>query len=84
MTGRNAWRRGAYTHTPMSLELGRKVMPHLFKRNNYGTYLVGKEQPFSSTLVERKTPGKFFILNFRPWMLVVLVNEVCYFSRAFI
>ena len=59
MTGRNAWRRGSYAHAPMSLEYGRKVMPHLFKRNNYRTYLVGKEQPFSGTVAEAgNTPGK--------------------------
>ena len=39
-------------------------MPHLFKRNNYGTYLVGKEQPFSGTVAERgETPGKLLTLQ---------------------
>ena len=64
MTGRNAWRRGSYAHAPMALEVGRKVMPHMFKRNNYRTYLVGKEQPFSGTtaVAERGiVPGKLFI-----------------------
>ena len=34
----------------MDLEYGRKVLPHLFKRNNYRTMTIGKPQPVEDSL----------------------------------
>ena len=34
----------------MDLEYGRKVLPHLFKRNNYKTMTIGKPQPVEDKL----------------------------------
>ena len=48
MTGRYHWRRGNYDFA-IDLEDGRKALPHLFKRNNYETILVGKQQPMGRT-----------------------------------
>ena len=45
MTGRFHFRRGTYHYKPVVLEYGRKIVSHLFKRNNYQTFLVGKDQP---------------------------------------
>ena len=58
MTGRYHFRRGDYHYKPMVLEYGRKILPQLFKRNNYHTMVVGKPQP-----VEAKADMKthFFI-----------------------
>ena len=48
----------------MTLEYGRKILPHLFKRNNYHTMVVGKPQP-----VEEKLDFKehFFVEGTRFW-----------------
>ena len=50
MTGRHHFRRGNYHYNPIVLEYGRKILSHLFKRNNYKTILVGKDQPCGTTL----------------------------------
>ena len=50
MSGRYHFRRGDYHYKPMGLEYGRKVLPHLFKRNNYKTMTVGKPQPVEDSL----------------------------------
>ena len=50
MSGRYHFRRGDYHYRPMDLEYGRKVLPHLFKRNNYKTMPVGKPQPVEDAL----------------------------------
>ena len=44
----------------MKLEYGRKILPHLFKRNNYATFMVGKSQPVGSTLGTRNQDGTDF------------------------
>jgi len=46
----------------MDIEFGRKVLPHLFKRNNYQTIGVGKIQPLDggNGLGETETPGEYF------------------------
>ena len=48
----------------MTLEYGRKILPHLFKRNNYHTMVVGKPQP-----VEEKLDFKshYFVEGTRFW-----------------
>ena len=48
LTGRHHFRRGNYNYKAMSIEHGRKILPHLFKRNNYETLLIGKDQPLGS------------------------------------
>lgn len=53
LTGRSYWRRGNYHFMPMHIEPGRKVLPHLFKRNNYGTYALGKEEPMGRRMQAR-------------------------------
>ena len=50
MTGRYHFRRGDYHYKPMELEYGRKVLTHLFKRNNYHTMVVGKPQPVEAAI----------------------------------
>ena len=69
MTGRNHFRRGDYHYMPMSLEYGRKIIPHLFKRNNYRTYQVGKEQPMTGDLGTRDANATdyYFIDGARAW-----------------
>ena len=57
MTGRNHFRRGNYHFNPMTLEYGRKIISHLFKRNNYRTYLVGKEQPIGASIATTNKIG---------------------------
>ena len=32
----------------MAIEYNRKILPHMFKRNNYGTMLIGKDQPLAN------------------------------------
>ena len=44
MSGRYHFRRGNYHYKPMELEYGRKVLSHIFKRNNYYTMTIGKPQ----------------------------------------
>jgi len=39
-----------YHYKPMILEYGRKILPQLFKRNNYHTMVVGKPQPVEGEL----------------------------------
>ena len=34
----------------MELEYGRKIISHLFKRNNYKTMVVGKPQPVETNI----------------------------------
>ena len=48
MTGRHHWRRGDYHYKPMYLEQGRKIIPQMFKRAGYKTFLIGKAQPTDS------------------------------------
>ena len=48
MTGRHHWRRGDYHYKPMYLEQGRKIIPQMFKRAGYRTFLIGKAQPTDS------------------------------------
>jgi hypothetical protein len=55
MSGRHHWRRGDYHYKPMYLEQGRKIMPQMFKRAGYRTYLLGKAQPTDSVSVEIQT-----------------------------
>ena len=50
MTGRYHFRRGDYNYKPVALEYGRKILTHLFKRNNYRTMVVGKPQPVENTV----------------------------------
>ena len=50
MTGRYHFRRGDYHYKPMELEYGRKIISHLFKRNNYKTMVVGKPQPVETNM----------------------------------
>ena len=58
MTGRYHFRRGDYHYKPMELEYGRKVLTHLFKRNNYHTMVVGKPQPVEAAISSNDmTPG---------------------------
>lgn len=61
LTGRNNYRKH-YHYKPMDIEFGRKVLPHLFKRNNYQTIRVGKIQPLDggNGLGETETPGEYF------------------------
>lgn len=61
LTGRNNYRKH-YHYKPMDIEFGRKVLPHLFKRNNYETIGVGKIQPLDggNGLGETETPGEYF------------------------
>ena len=35
---------------PMELEYGRKIISHIFKRNNYKTMVVGKPQPVETNI----------------------------------
>ena len=47
----------------MDMEVGRKVLPHLFKRNNYHTIGVGKLQPLDGNKDMHEspdTPGEYF------------------------
>lgn len=55
MSGRHHWRRGDYHYKPMYLEQGRKIMPQMFKRAGYRTYLLGKAQPTDSVSLEIQT-----------------------------
>lgn len=50
MSGRYHFRRGNYHYKPMELEYGRKVLSHIFKRNNYYTMTIGKPQVSSKTI----------------------------------
>ena len=52
MTGRHHWRRGDYHYKPMYLEHGRKIIPQMFKRAGYRTYLVGKAQPTEAKITK--------------------------------
>ena len=52
MTGRHHWRRGDYHYKPMYLEHGRKIMPQMFKRAGYKTYLIGKAQPTEAKITK--------------------------------
>jgi arylsulfatase A-like enzyme len=52
MTGRASWRRGDYHYKPMYLEHGRKIMPQMFKRAGYKTFLVGKAQPTEAKIAK--------------------------------
>lgn len=69
MTGRYHFRRGDYHYKPMELEYGRKVLTHLFKRNNYKTMVVGKPQPVEAAIAtsqptsENPDPTDFFFIE---------------------
>jgi hypothetical protein len=52
MTGRHHWRRGDYHYKPIYLEHGRKIIPQMFKRAGYKTYLVGKAQPTEAKITK--------------------------------
>ena len=52
MTGRHSWRRGDYHYKPMYLEHGRKIVPQMFKRAGYRTFLVGKAQPTEAKITK--------------------------------
>ena len=52
MSGRHAWRRGDYHYKPMYLEHGRKIVPQMFKRAGYRTFLVGKAQPTEAKITK--------------------------------
>jgi len=41
----------------MNLEYGRKILPHLFKRNNYKTISVGKDQPMGNSFGTKNDEG---------------------------
>ena len=59
MTGRHHFRRGdGYHYNPIVLEYGRKILPQLFKRNNYKTLLVGKDQPCGTTMNANDPQGR--------------------------
>ena len=45
LTGRYPIRQGHYNYKPMEVEHGRKLMSHMFKRNNYKTFVFGKMDP---------------------------------------
>lgn len=61
MTGRHHFRRGdGYHYNPIVLEYGRKILPQLFKRNNYKTLLVGKDQPCGTTMNANDPKGRIF------------------------
>lgn len=64
MTGRYHFRRGDYHYKPMILEYGRKILPQLFKRNNYHTMVVGKPQPVEEQLDKQE---HFFVEGTRFW-----------------
>ena len=57
LTGRHFFRRGSYHYLRMNLEYGRKILPHLFKRNNYKTISVGKDQPMGNSFGTKNDEG---------------------------
>ena len=69
LTGRHHFRRGNYHYLPIKLDYGRKIMSHLFKRNNYKTFLVGKDQPIGSILGTRNEDETdfYFVEGARMW-----------------
>ena len=48
----------------MMLEYGRKILTHLFKRNNYYTMVVGKPQPVEERLDKKL---HYFVEGTRFW-----------------
>ena len=66
LTGRHHFRRANYHYGDIDggLEYGRKIISHLFKRNNYKTLLVGKDQPIGKSITERNgEEGAFYYLE---------------------
>ena len=65
LTGRHHFRRGTYHSAPVFLSYGRKIMSHMFKRNNYATFVVGKNQPLGSNKLGSLNSDQvsFFIQN---------------------
>ena len=66
MTGRHHFRRGNYHYGGVDggLEYGRKIISHLFKRNNYKTLLVGKDQPIGKTVkTHNGEEGNFYYVE---------------------
>ena len=67
MTGRYYFRRGNYNYKPIRLEYGRKIVSHLFKRNNYRTMVVGKMQPIGMVMAGTNETNTYFIDGARAW-----------------
>ena len=67
MTGRYHFRRGDYNYKPVALEYGRKILSHLFKRNNYKTMVVGKPQPVENTIKDAGGGNLFFVEGTKFW-----------------
>lgn len=67
MTGRYHFRRGHYHYKPMELEYGRKVLSHIFKRNNYYTMTVGKPQPVEDKVKDAGGKNFYFLEGTRFW-----------------
>ena len=68
MTGRAAFRRGHYHYNPMFIEYGRKLISHLFKRNNYKTILVGKQQPLGHEIIPKNKENNDYVAKGGPLM----------------
>ena len=51
----------------MQLEYGRKIISHLFKRNNYKTMVVGKPQPVENTVRGDNDGNMFFVEGTKFW-----------------
>ena len=47
----------------MELEYGRKIISHLFKRNNYKTMVVGKPQPVETNIQWNNKVSSSFIIK---------------------
>ena len=67
MSGRYHFRRGDYHYKPMELEYGRKVLSHVFKRNNYYTMTVGKPQPVEDKVRDAGNSAYYFEEGTRFW-----------------
>ena len=80
LNGRHHWRRGDYTSTPLTMDYGRKILSHLFKRNSYNTFLVGKSQPVGSVMGHYggdKT-DKFYISGTGQWAFDQSFTSISY------
>ena len=51
----------------MELEYGRKVLSHVFKRNNYYTMTVGKPQPVEDKVRDAGNSAYYFEEGTRFW-----------------
>ena len=59
----------------MELEYGRKVLTHLFKRNNYHTMVVGKPQPVEAA-ISTNNPEKTDYYFIEGNELLIIKNSV--------